>query len=165
MYEVFEHTADLGLRIRAKDLATLFQEAGRALFSVIVENLDAVSKQEARCLELENQHLEYLFFDWLNQLLYLFDAHHLILSDFQVCITMPRRRASDQEAEPLVRTPTVGARSVEDQVCWHLLAEVRGEKLDRQRHLLDHEVKAITYHGLKVEETAEGWLAEVIVDI
>ena len=35
----------------------------------------------------------------------------------------------------------------------------------RQRDLLGHEVKAITYHGLKVERTDDGWLAEVIVDI
>jgi len=26
-------------------------------------------------------------------------------------------------------------------------------------------VKAITYHGLKVEQTSDGWLAEVILDI
>ena len=36
---------------------------------------------------------------------------------------------------------------------------------DRDRHILDHEVKAITYHGLKVEQNDGGWLAEVIVDI
>ena len=36
---------------------------------------------------------------------------------------------------------------------------------DQARHALAHEVKAITYHRLKVERTADGWLAEVIVDI
>ncbi len=40
-----------------------------------------------------------------------------------------------------------------------------GEPLDHTRHELAHEVKAITYHGLRVERTADGWLAEVIVDI
>jgi SHS2 domain-containing protein len=40
-----------------------------------------------------------------------------------------------------------------------------GEPLDRNRHALAHEVKAITYHRLKVEPTDDGWLAEVIVDI
>jgi SHS2 domain-containing protein len=40
-----------------------------------------------------------------------------------------------------------------------------GEPLDRARHVLEHEVKAITYHGLRVEKIADGWLAEVIVDI
>ena len=46
-----------------------------------------------------------------------------------------------------------------------LSATARGEPLDPGRHLLKHEVKAITYHELKVSETSEGWLAEVIVDI
>src|SRR3954469_5456448 len=35
MHETFDHTADLGLRIRAGDLDTLFAEAAEALFSVI----------------------------------------------------------------------------------------------------------------------------------
>ena len=46
-----------------------------------------------------------------------------------------------------------------------LTAVCRGERLDRARHQLEHEVKAITYHELKVEQTADGWLAEAIVDI
>ena len=41
-----------------------------------------------------------------------------------------------------------------------ILAEWQGT-----RHSLEHEVKAITYHGLRVERTEDGWLAEVIVDI
>ena len=40
-----------------------------------------------------------------------------------------------------------------------------GEPLDSARHMLAHEVKAITYHELKVVRDGDGWLAEVIVDI
>jgi SHS2 domain-containing protein len=46
-----------------------------------------------------------------------------------------------------------------------LTGKAWGEPLDRTRHEPAHEVKAITYHGLKVEQMADGWLAEVIVDI
>ena len=46
-----------------------------------------------------------------------------------------------------------------------LKATVRGEPFDPVRHVLAHEVKAITYHELKVVEHNGGWLAEVIVDI
>ena len=46
-----------------------------------------------------------------------------------------------------------------------LTATAWGEELDRDRHVLSHEVKAITYHGLKVEQDADGWQAEIIVDI
>ena len=46
-----------------------------------------------------------------------------------------------------------------------LLAQSRGEVIEDQPHRLSREVKAITYHGLKVEQQDGGWLAEVIVDI
>ncbi|MBI5908014.1 MAG: archease, partial [Burkholderiales bacterium] len=46
-----------------------------------------------------------------------------------------------------------------------LVGEAWGEPLDRERHVLSHEVKAITYHGLRVEQTADSWMAELIVDI
>jgi SHS2 domain-containing protein len=37
--------------------------------------------------------------------------------------------------------------------------------MDASRHRMEHEVKAITYHGLRLEQTAGGWFAEIIVDI
>ena len=42
MYEIFEHTADVGIRARAGSLEELFADAARGLFSVMVENLAAV---------------------------------------------------------------------------------------------------------------------------
>src|SRR5579875_2317471 len=136
MYETFDHTADLGLRIRAADLNTLFAEAGRALFAVLVENLDAVLPRQRLEITIAGSDCEYLLFDWLRELLYHFEVEHLLLSRFSV---------------------NVGADGLQGQA-W-------GEPLDRQRHELAHEVKAITYHGLRVEQTPDGWLAEVIVDI
>ncbi len=136
MYETFDHTADLGLRIRAADLNTLFAEAAHALFATLVENLDAVAPVRKLDVAIAGTDREYLLFDWLKELLYHFDAEHLLLSRFEV--------------------------RIEDD---GLHASAWGEPLDRTRHELGHEVKAITYHGLRVEPTADGWLAEVIVDI
>jgi SHS2 domain-containing protein len=136
MYEVFEHTADLGLRVRAATPDELFADAARGLFALIVETLDDVRPLHARAFRLEGADREYLLFDWLNELLFTFDSEHLLLSEFQVRFTADG-----------------------------LTAQARGEPLDPTRHRLDHEVKAITYHALKVEQTSDGWLAEVIVDI
>ena len=44
-------------------------------------------------------------------------------------------------------------------------ATVRGGTFDPDRHEGVGEIKAITYHGLKVEPIAGGYLAEVILDI
>jgi SHS2 domain-containing protein len=136
MYELFEHTADLGLRVRAPDLDALFAEAAVCLFSAIVENPSAVQPTVEEMVELSGTDREYLLFDWLRELLYRFDAEHMVYSEFAVKVRPDG-----------------------------LTATVRGEKLDPARHALSHEVKAITYHGLKVEQTSDGWLAEVIVDI
>ena len=136
MYETFDHTADLGLRVRAPDLDTLFAEAAEALFSVVVEDPGTIAETRTLEVDIAGDDREFLFFDWLKTLLYHFDAEHLLLGKFQVRV---------------------------DETGLH--GQAWGELLDRGRHVLEHEVKAITYHGLKVEKTDAGWLAEVIVDI
>jgi SHS2 domain-containing protein len=136
MYETFEHTADLGLRVRAPDIDTLFAEAGLALFSAIVEDVATVEPRQRCDIQLAGDEREFLLFDWLKELLYRFDAEHWLFCRFEVHV-------SDTG----------------------LIATAWGEPLDRARHELNHEVKAITYHGLRAEPTADGWLAEVIVDI
>jgi SHS2 domain-containing protein len=136
MHEFFEHTADLGLRVTALDLNQLFAEAATGLVGMIVENLNAVQLTRTVEIRIVGTDREYLLFDWLNEVLSKFECDHLVLADFDVNVS--------------------GA---------GLIATCRGEPLDRERHQLGHEVKAITYHALTVEPTAEGWLAEVIVDI
>ena len=136
MYEVFEHTADLGLRVRAASLEQLFADAGAALLSVLVANPEAVRGVQEKTYRIAGRERDYLLFDWLTELLFTFETEHRLLSQFAI-------------------------RLVDDG----LEATCRGEPIDRERHELEHEVKAITYHGLKVEPAGDGWLAEVIVDI
>ena len=136
MHEFFEHTADLGLRIRAADLDSLFTEAAQALFEAILEDPAAVRPQRKLDVSLPADDKEYLLFDWLKALLYHFDADHLVLGRFEVKLTENG-----------------------------LIGSAWGEPLDRSRHELSHEVKAITYHGLRAEERDGQWSAEVIVDI
>lgn len=136
MYELFDHTADVGLRMRAGSLDELFAEAGRALFSVIVANFDAVEPVQELPLRVEGDRHDDLLFDWLAELLYTFDTRRVLLCDFRVSV--------DENG---------------------LEATAWGEPFDPDRHELDMEVKAITYHGLKVEQDGDGWLAEVIVDL
>jgi SHS2 domain-containing protein len=136
MYELFEHTADLGLRVRAGDLNTLFAEAAECLFSAVLEDIASVQPKTIVTVELTGTDREFLLFDWLRDLLMRCDEDHVVFGKFEVQV----------REDGLTGT------------AW-------GEPLDPTRHLLAHEVKAITYHELKVEKTADGWLAEVIVDI
>src|SRR5262249_26282961 len=65
MHETFEHTADLGLRIRAPDLDALFVEAAQCLFEAIVEDLNTVQPLRRVDVMLKRDEPEYLLFDWL----------------------------------------------------------------------------------------------------
>jgi SHS2 domain-containing protein len=136
MHEHFEHTADLGLRIVAPDLDTLFAEAAECLFAAIVENPAEVKPNQSVDVALSGSDREYLLFDWLRELLRYSDQDRLLFSRFEV--------------------------KVQDD---GLIGTAWGEPLDASRHNLIREVKAITYHELKVEPHDGGWLAEVIVDI
>lgn len=136
MHELFEHTADLGLRARAADLNTLFAEMAACLFSAVVEDPGTIRPTTEAKIELPGEDREFLLFDWLRELLLRFDAEHMVFGQFDVQV-----RGDG------------------------LTAIARGEPLDQARHMLSHEVKAITYHELKVEQNDTGWLAEVIVDI
>ncbi len=136
MFEAFDHTADIGLRIRADSLNALFAEAGRALTSLLVEDIDSVHAVDKAEIAVEGTEHDYLLFDWLNELLFQFETDGRLFSRFEVSISETG-----------------------------LHATAYGEVVDPQRHQLSHEVKAITYHHLKVEQTPAGWFAEVILDI
>jgi len=136
MYETFDHTADVGLRIRATHFEELLVEAGRALMSVLVEDPYASDADRSESFELSADTPVDLLFDWMSELVYLFATRRFVPREYDVEV------AGDS-----------------------LKARLRGWRFDPDRHAGGHEVKAITYHGLKASRDADGWVAEVILDI
>jgi SHS2 domain-containing protein len=136
MYELFEHTADLGLRVQADSLEALFVDAARGVLAMLVADPASVRPLTTKTICLSADEPAYLLFDWLSELLYAFESEKLLLSDIELTI-------ADNK----------------------LTAICRGELMDESRHRMEHEVKAITYHGLRLEKMPASWFAEVIVDI
>ncbi len=136
MFETFDHTADLGLRVRAESREALFEEAARGLFSVILENPERVGGDLSFSFRIEGTRDDELLLDWLDALLFKFSSEHVVLGRFEV-------------------------RFVEGG----LTANAWGEPYSPDVHGVGEEVKAITYHGLRVEKLGEMWLGEVIVDL
>jgi len=136
MYELFEHTADLGLRVRADSLEGLFVDAARGLLAMLVADPESVRPVISKTISLSADDTTYLLFDWLSELLFAFETDKLLLADFELSIEGSQ-----------------------------LEATCRGETMDLSRHRMEHEVKAITYHGLHLDQTASDWFAEIIVDI
>ncbi|MCZ2341030.1 MAG: archease [Bacteroidales bacterium] len=136
MHELFEHTADLGLRIQTPDLPSLFAEAALCLYSAIIDNPESIQATTTQTVEIAGREQDLLLFDWLRELLYRFETEHRLVARAEVVM--------HEEG---------------------LNATIWGEPFDSTRHIPAHEVKAITYHELQVEQNAAGWRAEVIVDI
>ena len=117
-----------------------FVSAGDATMNVMVDSLDAIVPREIRRIDLAAEALDMLLFELLQELIYYKDAEELLLRLHSLQI-------ENKEGS------------------YRLLAEGRGEKIDRERHPLNVDVKAVTLHRFAVERTASGWRAAVILDI
>ncbi|RME42840.1 MAG: bifunctional riboflavin kinase/FAD synthetase [Chloroflexi bacterium] len=134
-FEEIEHTADIGLRVRGKDLADLFVNAARGMWTLIVPDIGSVKPVVTREIELEAMDLEVLLVDWLSELLYLHETEHEAYSQFVI-----------HEISPT-----------------HLRAEARGGPLNG--HTLRKHIKAVTFNDLSIEKTADGYTATVVFDV
>ena len=135
-YETFDHTADIGIRAWGSEFSQVFEEAAKALFSVIVD-LKTVSPRQKIKIELANDSGEELFLSWLKELLFIFETKRLLFCEFKIL----------------------------DLGSTALRAEVSGEVLNNNKHALGREVKAITLHQFKLVQDKARCLAEVILDI
>ena len=136
MFEVFDHTADLGLRVEARNLDELFNEAARGLFAQLLHDPQRVTAEHRCEFSLVATRCEYLLVDWLNELLYSFETQRMLFCQFDVQVSGTR-----------------------------LIGRAWGEPIDARRHPLASEVKGVTYHGLAVESCPQGWRAELILDV
>ena len=130
-----EHTADVGVRAYGADRIELFRNAARGMFSIICASGD-IRPVEALDIELAEDDMAYLLADWLEELLFRFSVDKFLFADFEGEVGDGR-----------------------------VAGKALGETYDPDRHELDTEIKAVTYHGLKVERSGNIWTAEVIFDI
>jgi SHS2 domain-containing protein len=133
-------TADIAFEATGGDLPQLFTAAADATMNVMIDNLDAIESRETRQIELSNDNVEMLLFDFLQELIYFKDAKRLLLRAHETQI--------DQKGE-----------------AYFLKAKVAGERLDDTRHQQRADVKAVTLHGFSVEKFEGGWKARLLLDI
>ena len=135
-YETFEHGADVGVRGYGRRLEEAFANGARALFSLMVENFEAVQPTEKTPVEVSAEVPDELFVAWLNRLLTLSALEHRIFRDFEVEI---RGKA--------------------------LQGIAYGEEFNPQKHLPGLEVKGATFTLARVEKRGDLWIAQCVVDV
>ena len=135
-FEIIDHTADIGIIAYGTDVEELFSNAALALFSLITE-LESIEEKSHLNLKVSSEDRDSLLVEWLNELIYFFDAKHILCNRFYI--------------ESLTHT--------------ELKATCYGEGFDPMRHKIKRGVKAATYHMLKLDKNSNGYKAQIILDI
>ncbi len=129
--------ADIAFRANAGSLSELFESCARALTDVMVDRR-SLRAGETRTLVLRAEGLDGLLYDFLTQLIIMKDVDSLLFKEFDVKV--------DREGKSLT-------------------SEFRGEPIDRERHRLRNDVKAVTMHMFGVSRSGARYSATVVLDI
>ena len=135
-----DHTADVLFRAEAATLDELFKQAGLATFATMTD-LESIDIKESRDINIKANTLEYLLFDFLDELLMYKDSELLFFSDFQLNIEQTKEKK------------------------WQLTGKALGETAKETKHDLKLDVKAITLHLFEVKEVDDHWTCQVLLDI
>ncbi len=131
-------TADAAFEALGSTPEELFTDAALATFEVMADT-ESIEPVIAKTIELENENMDGLLFDWLSELVYLKDAESVLFCKFDV--------------------------SIKKNDAYKLRGTAWGENISREKHTLRSDVKAVTFHIFKVKKTGDTWKARVVLDI
>lgn len=135
-YEIIDHTADFGIEVWGKDLKELFENAAYAMFDAITDTKELNALSEIS-VSVMGEDWPDLMVNWLRELLYLWTGK-----------------------EQLVRI--INITSISE---YSLSANIKFDHFDPDRHSIKTELKAVTYHQIRVEKKDATWEAGIIFDV
>ncbi len=140
-YKFIDHTADVQVKSWGRSLEEAFSQTALSLMSTISPNLEKITPKIEKIIKIEAEDKEALLFDFLSELLYIFDVDELIFSDINV--------------QHITK--------IEDK--YTLEAKMKGETFAIDKHEIGIEVKAITYSFMKIEEELNRVEINIVFDI
>ncbi len=135
-YRLLEHTADMGIEAWADTLDALFIGAARGLQEIVFGQAGLTEGQQQLKVELQAGDEEELLVAWLGEILFLVEQRGFCPAFFRI-----------EEIGPHCLKGSVVGR-YQQQDCRPL-----------------REVKAVTYHLLRVLHQESGWQARVYLDL
>ncbi|MBN1786556.1 MAG: archease [Candidatus Methanofastidiosa archaeon] len=138
-YEIIDHPADIGFKVTAPTLKKAFEKAGKALCSLLLTDF-VVAEEEERTFYICSDDLHSLLYDYLERLLVHFEIDDFIPNDIDLEISKEEDR-------------------------YGMSGKIAGFRIDPSRCTRKYEIKAITYHMMKVEHVDGVWIVQAIVDI
>jgi len=137
LYKLIDHTADLGIEVTGRTKRELFTNAALSLMDIVVERKGTPSGGKEKALTVEGSDPADLLINFLREILYIFNGKAMIVEDCNI------QECSNQR----------------------LVAKLRVEPYNKEKYSIKTELKAVTYHGLRVERTKSGWKVRVIFDV
>ncbi|MBI2649630.1 MAG: archease [Thaumarchaeota archaeon] len=128
--------ADIAYEVRSRDVGGIFEGAAIALTEVMVDRR-TIRPRLKRDVRVTAEDIDRLLYDFLTEIIILKDADSLLFKEFDV--------------------------SVEGEKNLH--CTLKGELIDRSRHRLRNDVKAVTMHMFGVKKAKKGLKATVVLDI
>jgi SHS2 domain-containing protein len=136
-YKILDHTADIGIEVWGKTKKDALANTVEAMFDLLADS-NNVSEVQTKQLTISGVDMADMLINLLREALYLFHAEAWLCKKCEIL---------ELNKEKIV-------------------AKLSGEPYDAKKHQLKMEIKAVTYHTLKIEQVAEkGWRARVIFDV
>ena len=131
-----EHPSDVGFEAYGDSLEELFANAAIAMYSLMTD-VDEIEGDEEREIEINSEDFQSLMFDWLDELIFLFDSESLVMRSFDIAI---------------------------DESNFSIQGTCKGGKFDPSKHVSGIIIKAVTYNMMEVKKN-EVWKARVVLDV
>ena len=124
-YNFLEHATDAFIEVRAKDLTEAFVTVANAVINIMVDQ-DKVEVKEQKEIIAKGKDLRYLLFSWLEEVTFTLITEGFAISKVELNIK--------QNGE------------------YQITAKAYGEVLDLDKHNYKVEIKAPTFHEMKIEQ-------------
>ena len=135
-YRLIDHTADFGIQVFGSDAKELFSNAALAMFDLITE-VGSLKGQNSIDVSISGDDWPDLMVNWLRELLFLWNGKELLVEKVDITLLSEN----------------------------NLSAKVFYDPYDPDRHSINIEVKAATYHQIQVTSGPSGWESRVIFDV
>jgi len=142
-FEYFDHTADVGIRVQAEDLRTVFLDAARGMLSIIAP-LPSILSRRRIPIRVFADNTEELLFVFLKEILFISEKESMLFSDIQI-----------QKAN----FSPIG------QLNCFIVGSLAGETINLSRHDICTEIKAVTHHGFFFRKEGPVWGVQIVFDV
>jgi len=135
-YHIIDHTADLGIAVKADSVNQLFEHAALAFCDILCD-IDTIKPKITRIIEIKKENLEELLQGFLSDLLFYFETELELYSKV----------------------------TIKELTSKKLTAHLQGEKINLNNHKIKTGIKAVTFHQLKIEIINNKWQTTIIFDV